>query len=1235
MPPIEVVDEMVEIDRWETHHVSNSLFAVRLVDYSPGYIHPSINPGPHLINSGKITADLTGAGVFMPSGLYGIFTDQYAGGSYRQSSFWNTETGVVQIRSTTDIDIYGYYTRNDQTPDFRNDGLFTVTGAGDAWGLHTFGAAFIIEDYAGFGFDFSNSGRIEVTGGRDAYGALLYNGGRAVNSGEIIATGTGSVIGMLMWSHRTELLNSGSIIARDIEGPDDSIGLTISAGVFDSLVINTGLISGRTAIQELVPGSTFIPFPNGDDVIENRGEIRGDIVFTYGSDRVLNQGLIEGDVIFADGDDRFLGATGRLLGELDMGAGDDHAFSGRADDRVHGGDGDDELHGGAGADVLYGDAGDDILLGDDGDDVLTGGAGVDVLIGGEGDDILIATGGDQMFGGRGADTYRLGTGADTVVLGLDAGDDVVEGFDQTVDRFALGGLSFTSLAETDSDTRLVHAGGAVVVRGITGLSLGQWNAFATGGGGGTPDLGGHLVGNAGADLLVGHGGNDILSGLAGDDILLGGGGDDQLYGGAGDDVLEGGAGYDHLEGGDGDDRLTDHAGGGRLFGGAGDDRLFGSDADDIIHGGADEDFLSGGGGNDRLFGDEGADTVRGGDGDDYIEGGSGSNALFGEAGNDTIHGGDDGELIRGGFGDDVIYGGGGADLIYGDMGDDWIHGGDGDDIIDAFSGDDIVYGGAGNDSIVASGITARLYGGDGDDSISAVQAGWAEIHGDAGNDTLYAASYGRTYGGDGDDDLRGSNLHDWLQGGAGNDLIYGGGGSGVDTADYSEAAIGVMVDLRIDGWQDTVGSGRDYLMSIANLNGSNYDDTLVGGFGVNQLDGGDGADHLSGDIGDDRLLGGDGDDFLDGGTGRDFLFGQAGNDSLNGGVDTDFAFFAGLRSSYVLNTAGGVTTVIGPDGTDTIVGVEFLCFTDGVYDIAGNPVTPTITAPAGGGVIAGTWGDDIILGSGGDDVITPERGHDLIDGGAGIDTVVFGGGRGNYQMVQYGDLTLVQDGSASYLLTSIERILFGDQTWIMRPGGGVYLSDTAGNDQLFGEDADDELVASAGKDTLFGGGGADRLWGGADDDALYGQDGDDILDGGPGDDRIDGGAGTDQLHVGGVASDYVLLRDGDDFILKGPDGTDRLKSIEIIQFGDGSRRNLGRIYDEPLVQPPLIVESGGKGGEEPWVLPGTDEAPHAPVFPDGPGRSALAGFEQFGNPILASLIPDRVGGGWDADGFFF
>jgi Ca2+-binding RTX toxin-like protein len=478
-------------------------------------------------------------------------------------------------------------------------------------------------------------------------------------------------------------------------------------------------------------------------------------------------------------------------------------------------------------------------------------------------------------------------------------------------------------------------------------------------------------------------------------------------------------------------------------------------------------------------------------------------------------------------------------------------------------------------------------------------------------------------------------LHDWLQGGAGDDQIYGGGGSGVDTADYSEATIGVRVDLRIDGRQDTVGSGRDYLMSIANLNGSDHDDTLVGGFGVNQLDGGDGADHLSGDIGDDRLLGGDGDDFLDGGTGRDFLFGQTGNDSLDGGAGNDFAFFAGLRSSHILNTAGSVTTVIGPDGTDTLVGVEFLCFTDGIYDIAGNPVSPTITAPAGGGAIAGTLADDIILGSDGGDVITPDRGHDLIDGGAGIDTVVFGASRGNYQMVQYGDSILVQDSSASYLLTSIERILFGDQTWIMRPGGGVYLSDTAGNDQLFGGNADDELVASAGKDTLFGDDGADRLWGGAGDDVLYGQDGNDILDGGLGDDRVDGGAGTDQLHVSGVASDYVLLRNGDDFILKGLDGTDRLKSIEIIQFGDGSRWDLGRVYDEPLVQPPLIVQTGGKSVEEPQVLPGTDEVPHAAVFPDGTGRMGLAGFEQFGNPLLAPLIPDRVGGGWDADGLFF
>ena len=73
--------------------------------------------------------------------------------------------------------------------------------------------------------------------------------------------------------------------------------------------------------------------------------------------------------------------------------------------------GNDHLIGYATADVIDGGAGNDVIDGRSGDDSLTGGAGDDLLTGGTGNDLLA--------GGEGVDVYLLGSGfgADTVVDG--------------------------------------------------------------------------------------------------------------------------------------------------------------------------------------------------------------------------------------------------------------------------------------------------------------------------------------------------------------------------------------------------------------------------------------------------------------------------------------------------------------------------------------------------------------------------------------------------------------------------------------------------------------------------------------------------------------------------------------------------------------------------------------------------------------------------------------------------
>lgn len=133
-------------------------------------------------------------------------------------------------------------------------------------------------------------------------------------------------------------------------------------------------------------------------------------------------------------------------------------------------------------------------------------------------------------------------------------------------------------------------------------------------------------------------------------------------------------------------------------------------------------------------------------------------------------------------------------------------------------------------------------------------------------------------GGPGDDTMIGGPGDDYFTPGAGSNTIDG--GAGTNTVDFDHSLGPVHASLA-DGTASAPGE-RDALQHIQNLNGSPYDDVLIGDDGPNWLTGG---------LGDDVLIGRGGDDHLDGdGATRaesrsakradhDLLFGGTGNDS--------------------------------------------------------------------------------------------------------------------------------------------------------------------------------------------------------------------------------------------------------------------------------------------------------------------------------------------------------------------
>ncbi len=387
----------------------------------------------------------------------------------------------------------------------------------------------------------------------------------------------------------------------------------------------------------------------------------------------------------------------------------------------------------------------------------------------------------------------------------------------------------------------------------------------------------NAVGGSGDDSLIGNEAANDLDGGAGDDILMGGGGDDTyVVDSDADQVIEGsGGGTDTVQSslsytlGNNVENLT-------LTGGANISGT-GNELANVLTGTSGDDTLNGVGGNDTLTGGAGNDTLDGGDGTDVavfsgyqadytltatITGGytiTDINTADGDEGTDQLTGI---EALR--FADiDLTVKPGGefqvntytageqrdssiASLSDGGFVVTWTSSGqDVDGTIASLADGGFVVTWKSNGQDGSSwGIFAQRFDADGNKvkfSISGTDGdnaitGWAgdeSIDGLAGNDTLD--------GGDGDDTLTGGAGNDTLAGGDGDDTLDGGdNGAEGDTVSCFDASDGVTVDLSTNqafstAPLDAAGIGDDTLFGIENIEGSYYDDILIGDAGANFL----------------------------------------------------------------------------------------------------------------------------------------------------------------------------------------------------------------------------------------------------------------------------------------------------------------------------------------------------------------------------------------------------------------
>lgn len=413
----------------------------------------------------------------------------------------------------------------------------------------------------------------------------------------------------------------------------------------------------------------------------------------------------------------------------------------------------------------------------------------------------------------------------------------------------------------------------------------------------------------------------------------------------------------------------------------------------------------------------------------------------------------------------------------------------------------------------------------------------------------------------------------------------------------------------------TGGAGANELLGLAGddtLIGAAGNDGLDGGEGNDSLRGDAGDDTLTGGAGTDVLVGGDGIDLLRGGSDADTLTGGAGADVFEigeGDVLTDFTAEDSITISVEANTTisvaagdGSVVLSVDFDGDGT---ADLEATLNGVYkavgfSLDGTTITydPNATAPeepeepedpeepenpaedpepgivgtTGDDTIAGTGdadtidgaaGDDFLDGMAGDDVVQGGAGDDVVRGGAGADTLTGGPGIDTFQV---GDGDVVTDFAADGSETLKLSASTATTVDVTPVDSGVEVAV-----DLDGDDQADVTVTLAGvyraNDFSISGTtisyspydrgaatppeGYEVVQGTSMPETLEGGDGGDFFTPGAGDDTIEGGDGVDITLFTATRSQYAVSRSNDTLLVTGPEGSDRLDSVERLWFANG------------------------------------------------------------------------------------
>ncbi|TYL84331.1 VCBS domain-containing protein [Bradyrhizobium cytisi] len=657
-------------------------------------------------------------------------------------------------------------------------------------------------------------------------------------------------------------------------------------------------------------------------------------------------------------------------------AGNDVLVGGAGIDTIDGREGNDQISGGAGADQLFGGAGNDRIAGNAGNDHIDGGAGFDRAL------YTDATGGITVNMAAGT---ASGAGVDSDVL-VNVEGVVGSAFDDVYDARGFTGSSgtpgtpigyneFEGGAGNDTVYGTVNAQGAALTR----------VSYVSATAGVTVDI---KAGTADGDASVGHDtfvgpGIQSVWGSAYNDTILGsdnGFGTAEVFAGfAGNDLIDGRGGFDRADY-NADPTTTSGITVNMAAGIVTGDASIGTDtlrSIEAVRGTnfADHYDATGFSGTSTNAGSSGTfNEFTGNGGDDVIVGNGATRLGFNNATAgvtvDFVAGTADGDAS---VGHDVFTG---VNAVQASMFDDTLRGGATNDTFTGLAGNDYIDGRGGFDVssynnifFTTGGVTVNMAAGTATGDASIGSDTLRSIEGIQG--TNFVDHYDATgYGAAGALNVGNNGTFNQFEGLGGDDVIVGNGNTRLI---YTNAAAAVTVDLSLGTAHGTAAGdaaniGTDSFTGVFSVIGSAFGDALIG------------SAH------------------------SDMFVGGGGNDSIDGGAGGDVTIYSGTLAQYTITTNAGQTTVsdhvAGRDGTDTLVNVEALQFTNANVLIASgsaaNPVDLSDTRLFFNGqpnvltTMTGSADDYVKINQG-------LSGH-LIDLGAGGNDTVILGVTGGYNL---------------------------------------------------------------------------------------------------------------------------------------------------------------------------------------------------------------------------------------------